>query len=475
MDGVRYFLYKFEHRMSAETKLEYCDRVKTKLGCEIHFTGDDEYKSIPKRVDLVTRGGDAVSVAEGTKQALERASEAGSNPECTESLDTSRMKCLFGIITSNTERLQPLLDDIATLASVSVEVFANVAPERSDVVVAMIEAAFSMRNISGLVIRPQDPVVRFVLESCVAEENSSNEFPLHSAQSRTVLQTFMRGVAHGAHATLDCKFSTFVVLDDDKRLLAWDARTVECDANTVLLGQDIKCAPNTVVNAMRTQLLDFLFLHDRRHFGREAEGNGPPLRAKPFDSPFDQYFDLSTSRFDHLERPFLLDQGPPGDEDSSEAAFIARCRSKILRGDPLSGRDAVPVFEGPSTQRGGLMVVSNPDFLQLQQSSPRIRVTSGSDTLFCEVHVRPQVTCLVKRRLAVLHCSSNNTVSSPEQLRLLEVQEVLGAMVCRRPGDRPAFVSDRLLSLRIRGIVETLRKRPGSPVCGAARLPERAR
>ena len=214
----------------------------------------------------------------------------------------------------------------------------------------------------------------------------------------------------------------------------------------------------------------------------------PPIPSTANQGPhlastFDQYFDLSTRRFDHLERPFLLRNVVESTAAMDEGAFIAYCRSKILKGDPLGGRDVVPDFEGSSTQRGGLMVFSNFELLRFQQTAPRfdgtafhgtngvgiaadLSYTRRSDALFCQQLVeRHGVDCQLKRRLAVLHCNESDAVASPQKMRSLEVQEILGAMVCRKPSDRIAFVEQRLLALemnvwRIRGIAQTLRGRP---------------
>ena len=86
-----------------------------------------------------------------------------------------------------------------------------------------------------------------------------------------------------------------------------------------------------------------------------------------FSNLQDQYYDLSSARWDHLEMPRQFDYMEAGN------SFVEKCRYKILVGDPLA-REAVSTEQGPTTQRGGCMVLFRKSFglLRLEQTAPQV-------------------------------------------------------------------------------------------------------
>ena len=147
----------------------------------------------------------------------------------------------------------------------------------------------------------------------------------------------------------------------------WGVRNEDEELGDILLSRAIKTPPNPTIMSMRTQLLDFLYALDTQNTISSSTCHADRI----FTDLKDQYYDLSSSRWNHLEIPrqFIFD----GDINN----FVKECRHRILVGDPLA-REAPSIEEGQSFQRGGLYgAVSKAGLLENTQQAPVVHLASG--------------------------------------------------------------------------------------------------
>jgi acyl transferase domain-containing protein/nucleoside-diphosphate-sugar epimerase/NADPH:quinone reductase-like Zn-dependent oxidoreductase/arylamine N-acetyltransferase/ectoine hydroxylase-related dioxygenase (phytanoyl-CoA dioxygenase family) len=382
----------------------------------------------------------------------------------------SQRKMLVGITTSDTRRISGLLGDLGCMLDDKkhcVVIFANKSEIGFADKVSTLLRAYPFR---GHVIRTTDRIVE--------ELFSSTSIPLPIAKSRTVLQTFLYTT------TQKEMFDAVAVLDDDSRLpKGWGVRDGDEEAGDILLGRAIKTPPNPTAMSMRTQLLDFLYALDIQHStargddsgGSMSEMNVCPSLTCPsmnvFHDVHDQYYDLSSSRWDHLELPRLLtDYGDNGGANKDN--FVEQCRRRILVGDPLA-REAVSTEDGESCQRGGCMVVFRSQFhlLQYEQVAPAVTLATGerassrrSDTFWVMNHHKEHgKKAVVRRHLSFLHDNAHDSIPTPEKIRESVALEMVGAILCR-PLEKRQFAFQRIFALRcsiarIRGICKIIRGR----------------
>lgn len=271
---------------------------------------------------------------------------------------TFKPKMLFGIITSDPDRVSHLLGDLRNMLD-GREHCVVILANTSDVNIADQISKLMQSQASQFrhhVIQSMDRVVVEMLRS-------EHCFPLPIAVSRTILQTFLCATTDAEH------FDAVAVLDDDMRLpRMWSLREGDESVGDILNGRAIKTPPNPTVMSIRTQLLDFLFALDRLHSDQSKFAEAPEPR-QVFTNLQDQYYDLSSARWDHLEMPRQFDCMEAG------ASFVEQCRYRILVGDPLA-REAVSTDQGPTTQRGGCMVLFRKSFdlLRLEQTAPQVQL-----------------------------------------------------------------------------------------------------
>ena len=91
-------------------------------------------------------------------------------------------------------------------------------------------------------------------------------------------------------------------------------------------------------------------------------------------------------------------------------------------------------------------------------------VSRRSDTFWVQTHCHDGKVSVVRRHLSVLHHNIHDKVPSPQKMRETAALEMIGAIICRPPGQRASFSRSRMQALqssaaRIRGICKVLRGR----------------
>eukprot|EP00656_Telonema_subtile_P043746 TRINITY_DN50063_c0_g1_i1.p1 TRINITY_DN50063_c0_g1~~TRINITY_DN50063_c0_g1_i1.p1 ORF type:complete len:1178 (+),score=107.62 TRINITY_DN50063_c0_g1_i1:100-3633(+) len=451
VEGTGLFFYKHEARMSVATRQAFMEHAHQTFEWDPdRFLGTKEG---PLTL-LLMWNGDSIAVRSDTAKALCDRSDRVVPPA---------LNLLVGVITNSTSRFAGLLGDLQHMfaASTPNNNFVVIFVNSEDTALAdEIQEALRDRRVPGYVLRTCHPTV----------PNSIGQpmFPLSIAKARTVLQTYLRVV------TKRRRFDAVAVLDDDLRLpKGWSPLALCRDSSAsahahgdMFLGRVAKTPPNPTMMSMRTQLVDLVHGLDTYmcgEGGRVAIGKG--YKPKIFEDLNDQYYDLSATRSDHLEMPrsFVVSH-----------VDINQYRHKILVGDPLA-REAVSTEEGPSTQRGGCMVLfpGSFDALETEQVSPqvpldlfgRVAHTRRSDSFFCQHHQKAGKSIQVVRELSIVHENWHDKVPSPAKIREVVALEMCGAILCRPPGpDRARITGERLLRLkcsvrRIRGICCSIRGR----------------
>ena len=455
------FVYKYHNRLSPQHVFSLLNKfgIESKV-LELH----EEPVVMPEcePVPLQMWDGDYVDVRRDTFNVLSGTVE--------DAILTSKSsaKMLVGVITSNPLRIRGLIRDLGCALDSSqhcVVVFAN-SPDQSlpDEVLGLLQDQPFRRHI----IRITDRIVRELTDL-----NDRCNFPLAIAQARTVLQTFLA-------ATTDVEaFDAVAVIDDDMRLpQQWGVRDGDQHAGDILLSRAIKTPPNPTAMSMRTQLLDLVYALDSVF--PKAGSMKPPLANNAWkcpsfevyhDSLQDQYYDLSSTRWNHLEVPRRFDcTRRQGDKKKS---LVQQWGQRMFVGDPLA-REAVSMESGPSLQRGGCMVLPKKSFslLRTAHGAPVVQLASGqqamsrrSDSFWVEKHHKnDHKVAVVRTHLAVLHDNTHDSVPSPQNMREIIALEMVGAILCRPVEDRDAFVKRRTSALRcstarIRGLCKTLRGR----------------
>ena len=371
-------------------------------------------------------------------------------------------KMLFGIITSDAERICGLLGDLGCMLNDQrhcVVIFAN----KCDPALGhKISNILKYHKFRSHVINGTD---RIVIEVCNNMNSDYNVLPLSIAEARTVLQTFLLAT------TKKENFDVVVVIDDDLRLpKGWGVHDEDENRGDILLSRVIKTPPNPTVMSMRTQLLDFMFSLDSQHQKSQFSifNNSQCPTDHVYENMKDQYYDLSSTRWDHLELPRRFECHVERDK------FVEQCQHRILVGDPLA-REAVPLEEGESLQRGGCMVLFQKNFFLMgtAQVAPIIKLASGrqaasrrSDSFWVQHHKKMSAKqSVVCKNLAVLHDNMLDLTPPPEKMRESTTLEMIGAILCRPIEDRKNFAQSRINALkcsisRIQGICKTLRGRP---------------
>ena len=494
--GLKAFFKKHGPRMSEEEVHAFMSRSNKLFDCPAH-----EFENLPKEkntqdvLTLETWSGDNLPLNYGTAFELKKLviSEKARDKKLV----------IFGMISNSLQRLQPLLKDIEAASRHSgsnfcpfVVIFANTADE------AFVSSVEDAIKEGGHVIKNSEALVLDTWKMMKTRDASKNDIdctiptPLPICEARTVLQVFMLKIT-----SLIDDVSAVVVLDDDKRLpKGWSPlpNGSYSEYADVQIGRDLRTPPNPTVMSIRTNLVDLLYSLDYYYLVKES--NPSKFFFQYYDNylcKFDWHYDFSSSRYDHLEMPVFRYL------DKAEDLDLDKILSTILVGTPFA-RDVIPLEKGPTTQRGGCMVILNKgknpfDVLALEQITPYVQFSDGStamtrrsDSIWCKVlasddqcqqhnikcqysdndssqstkpkDMKKSKTIGVNESLFVYHDNRYDKIPSNSKLRKIMVQEICGAILCRDK-NRSKFEKKRINDLkcwilRVQGLLKTIRSRP---------------
>lgn len=320
--------------------------------------------------------------------------------------DDVTRRVIFGVITSNIDRVGGVLDDLSHIPGSFVMIFANGDDSLADA----IKVGLRLRGISeSYVLNKQSQAVNMILGHCTDVDASCTEGQLPIALARTVLQVFIFNILPELQQA-NAGLAAVAILDDDKRLgQGWSPFSGR--RACIQIGRDCRTPPNPSLFSLRTNLIDLLHSLDLLH-SQDGSANDFCIASEHYESrdTFDWYYDMSTSNYSHLELPVYSElavsrepepamDGSFANDDASGEKGVNKLRDydKLYRdfliGTPLC-RDVIPPLEGGRTsQRGGCMVLID-DFtpLAVQQHAPLIRFSDGStsytrrsDSLWCQV------------------------------------------------------------------------------------------
>ncbi|KAL9184057.1 hypothetical protein ACHAXT_002143 [Thalassiosira profunda] len=457
IEGLKRFYLKYAPRMDYSQRQAFKVRAAKLFDCpaEEFLSAQTESR---REEQLQSWNGDQLPLNAGSLAVLPTL-KAG--PPCGE-----KRRVLVGIISSDLRRICPLLDDLDAASksnacnfSPFVVVFANSTDGKFS---ELVQKEIKNRALRGHVLSRTSASVESILLLCndIMLPPADERLPISVA--RTIIQVFIYNMP-GLES-----MGAVAIIDDDKRLhKGWSPFTASgADAKgpDVLIGRDLRTPPNPSVFSLRTNLIDLLYSLDLAH----VEGDGKEevrsfcLDEDPFatfpvsnsDHPkFDWYYDLSSSRTDHLEMP-VYSAGV-----NIEGEDFAQVLSGLLVGTPLC-RDVLPVESGPTLQRGGCMVIVNRgaksfDPLAVQQHAPFVNFSDGttsstrrSDSFWCKQMKNRGVSVAVDEQLFVYHDNRFDSISSPQSVRKNIVQEVFGGILCRDPKWREQYKDTRVLEMR---------------------------
>ena len=445
--GLRAFLWKHAHRYSDNEWQCMKVRQAELFGIDVDnllLEHETPAEQLLENAGL-TAGGHVVALQPSTHLYIQA---NAAQLRCEK--DGNALRGLYGIVSSDVARLKPLLDDICALhtnATLLVFVNTNSTSDSDD-----IEAAVRATGCGSCVLfahaRPQAIAASFYRD--LNRERPPSQTSFEIAVARTVLQVSMLERLNEAVA-----FDYAVVLDDDKRLpstsLLTSSALAELDQSVLYVGRDCKSAPNTLAFGMRVQLLDWWFTISGGGSVRAVSA----LRDITVD---DDYYDVSTSHFNHLEAPRRVED-------------VRKCGARVLRGEPLARDVLPPIHACDTTQRGGCMLLFTPNFhlLECPQYVPDIIVDRNdgtsmlsrrSDSLWM---ARSGVPCRVHPALFVFHESAcNGAPPTPSTIRRNALAETFGSILCRTEPERLAYMRRRLALIsanneRIRTLLRLLR------------------
>jgi GTP cyclohydrolase II len=484
-DAVRKFLWKHGPRFSTEDLTAFEARARDLFGIDVPALLEEgaAHVETDNRALLATLAGDSVSLQLQTRQYLLRyARELGlCNTSSSEENQEQRLRhCLVGVATSQLERLDPLLRDLAALdtLSVTMAVFINTGEDGGDLR-PQLEQRLQDFGLPFHLLHAGDTAARLMVSQYHAFLRESNIdsgamreafLPPHDiGVARTILQGHMK---HIIDQQPEDHFSCALILDDDKRLphsflARRTLRELEAEPAIIYVGRDCKTAPNSVAFSLRTQLVDLKRAIDFQMAPADANSNVFE-GLRPTHRPEDLYYDLATSRTDHLEEP-----QPVGD--------IGNIEERIFRGDPLA-RDCCPPLQSHDTaQRGGVMLLFRPNFYVLDMpqlvpvikaggSKGRAQLSRRSDSLWlAALQSRWGLKCKVHPALFVYHDNVHDVVPSATAIRSKALAETLGSILCRPAGQkRVQYMEGRVTGIlcwlqRIQGLMTCLSRHTHDP------------
>jgi len=483
IQGLQRFFLKHAPRMDEEQRESFKARAKKLFGCggEMFQSQTAAKKKTPCQQNLQSWSGDYLPLNKDTQLMLPALKI---DSDCIEKDDV-----MFGIISGDIRRLENLLKDISEASRSSKTCFQAYVVIFSNIVKPdLVYNTMKKYDIRGYVLEQSDEIVSFILGDGIRGSLNS---PLPICQSRTVLQVYLYILSKH----LD-DITAIVILDDDKRLpLGWTPLPVEHetaninDTPDIQIGRDCRTPPNPSLMSIRTNLMDFLYAIDRQQMsGRDSNDvenfiNGLSVYTNTCigtkSDKFDFYYDMSSSRYDHLEMPFCSDEIFPESSIFKDMDVLGKwldsCLSAMLVGTPLF-RDVIPLESGLTTQRGGCMVVRNKneksfDVLAIEQDAPELMPTGSqslrsrrSDSIWCNFHKNRGKSIKVIEQLYVYHDNTFDKVPSPFKMRRIIVQEICGGILCRCTEERQAYAKQRIVDLkswmlRVQGLIQAFRSR----------------
>ncbi|KAL7543213.1 hypothetical protein ACHAXR_012512 [Thalassiosira sp. AJA248-18] len=466
IQGLKKFYRKYAPRMTDDQRKDFKSRATTLFDC-----GEEEFLpnfQVESKVETIeTMSGDHLPLNIGTVKMLPKLPPTGL---CAEKGERT---VLFGTITSDQRRIVSLLDDLCKASDAQgcnfnpfIIVFVNANAELARLVKIEIRG----RRLRGHILSRTSSAVESILRQCNDVESPAVDEKLPIALARTVLQVFIYNMPH-----LD-NVDAVAIIDDDKRLpKGWSPFSASgggCNEADILIGRDLRTPPNPSVFSLRTNLIDLLYNMDLIH----AEGDGKDdvksyclAQGHAESNRYDWYYDLSSSRSDHLEMPVFRDMQMVNNP--------RKLLQDLLVGSPLC-RDVIPLESGPTLQRGGCMVIlvkngrKSLQPLAVQQHAPSINFSDGtisysrrSDSFWCKQMKIRGFKIAVNELLFVYHDNRFDAAPTPAGIRKNVVQEVIGGTLCRDAKWRKTYIDTRLLEMkswlaRVRGVMISLRNRP---------------
>lgn len=326
VQGLTRFFLKHGARMTDEERDAFKSRARELFGCNISALDVDPR---PKETNkLHAWSGEALPLSVGT---------AGLLPKLDISSEQKKRNALFGIITSDTNRVAPLLDDISASSksphsdlAAFVVLFVNSSTGIDD----KIKRELTKRDLRGYVLSRESSngIVDLILNEC-QEVHTSQGGRLPIALSRTILQVFIHSIIYYLQDV-----DAVVILDDDKRLpRGWSpfiadngAKSTNTD-QSIFIGRDLRTPPNPSIFSLRTNLIDLTYQLDLLcSTGAKQDIETLCLAEETIVDKYDWYYDLSSARHDHLEMPVFKKR-----EVSDIDSFLKDSYYAFLRGTPL--------------------------------------------------------------------------------------------------------------------------------------------
>lgn len=333
IQGLVRFFYKHGARMTDDVRNAFKTRASELFGCDSsEFNVKEGTKMTSK--PFQTWSCESLPLSTGTGDLLPTL-----HPPKTRS---NKQNALFGVTTGDINRIAPLLDDLAA-ASLSSDcnftpflvVFVNVdsAVETNQAITDTLKSELAKRDLRGYVLtRTSDNVVESILRQCHDVDMTSLTCKLPIAVSRTILQVFIH---HIVYYLEDVR--AVVILDDDKRLPKnWSPFIAEdLNEEQIYIGRDLRTPPNPSVFSLRTNLVDLVHQLDLFHTPGQRINDTKSFcySYEAIPDKHDWYYDLSTSRYDHLEMPVFKKRDDIS--DMNIASFLRLQCDAFLRGTPL--------------------------------------------------------------------------------------------------------------------------------------------
>ena len=228
VQGLKKFYHKYSPRMSDAEQSAFKERATKVLGCdEAEFMVDLNQDSI-NQSSLEAWSGDQLRLNRDTLDQLPTLKTNTSIEEKT------KKRVIFGTITSDINRIIPLLNDLSC-ASESFDPFVIIFANGLDTELAeSIEKEVKERNLQGHIFSRSSLATKSILEQCKDVEVSLSNDKLPIAISQTVLQVFIYNLPQLQDADAVC------IIDDDKRLVkGWTPFTGGTAAD-ILIGRDLR-------------------------------------------------------------------------------------------------------------------------------------------------------------------------------------------------------------------------------------------
>lgn len=313
--------------MKEEERHEFKSRAWVLFGCKC--SEFDAVAEIDEPTYFEAWSGQQLPLCTGTAGLLPKIHSSVSP------LTSLKRNALFGITTSDPERIRPLLED---LTSISASPQADFIPfivlfGNSYEISEFLKEELARKNLRGYILERSNKVVESILMRChgVNLPCCSNRLPI--ALSRTVLQVFIFCIVDYLE-----DMNAVVILDDDKRLKkGWSPFAVSNDASNskgdnIKIGRDLRTPPNPSIFSLRTNLIDLLYGLDLHYStGKNKEDiERFCYYHEVLGEKHDWYYDLSSARYDHLEMPVYKRT-----DINITTSFFHKTRNALLVGSPL--------------------------------------------------------------------------------------------------------------------------------------------